>query len=240
MRQLIVFFLISIFIFGEMACKKSEDDTPSEPIPIIVPAVPIVNSPYEGDRYDNNCLFLLWEKVDFATEYIVQVANNDLFSLNGSLVFEEELDSARSSFIVDLRGETTGDYYFRMRAKNGKEKGAWTEPIFFQVRLFNTVNCSNFNTPLTPRPIAPEDSVILNETDVVFRWTHTINADNYSITVWSLSDSTNYVHKRGNITKNEYIIQSMPLNADYYWQVKAFNALEESAWSESRVLRLRQ
>ncbi len=239
MRQLITFFLIGVFISGAIACTKSEDDAPSEPLPVIAPAVPVVNSPYEGDRYDNNCLFLLWEKVDFATEYIIQVAKNNLFSYNGSLVLEEELDSARSSFIVDLRSETTGDYYFRMRAKNGQEKSAWTEPISFQVRLFSTVNCSEFSTPLTPRLIAPEDSLILNGSDVTFRWTRTINATSYSITVWSLSDSTNYVHKRGNITNNEYTIQSMPLNTDYYWQVRAFNNSEYSAWSESRVVRLR-
>jgi hypothetical protein len=78
---------------------------------------------------------------------------------------------------------------------------------------------------------SPEDEstdVVLNPT---LTWNSINNATNY-ILEFASDDAFNNIIETADITASNYQINDLPYNTEYFWRVKAYNAFNESEWSE--------
>lgn len=227
----VIFVLLGIF-----SCTKSSDDSPDVPLDP-VPETPSILLPLEGDQY-RNCLLVSWEKVDFATEYILHIGRDAVFSLNGSLVLEKKMDSTKNSFIVDFRNEGVGTYFCRLRAKNARGESAWTTPISYKINFQNISTCVESTIPSAPTLLLPVDSVLINGTEVTLSWKEVSLATRYSLFVRSVTGSTQFLYNRSNIGDTKHTIVALPKGVDYSWSVSAINGNASGPPSESRIFRV--
>ncbi len=228
--------IFTLFVMiGVLSCTKSEDspDVSSDP----VPEVPSIVLPVEGDQY-RNCLLVSWQKVDFATEYILHIGRDDVFSLNGSLVLEKKMDSTYNSFIVDFRNEGVGTYFCRLRAKNARGESAWTTPISYKINFQNISTCIEYTAPKAPTLTAPEDDVLINGTEVTLSWTSVPLATHYILYVQSVTGETQFLYDRNNLQNTQHTMQALPRGVNYSWSVSGVNNNAVGPPAESRIFRI--
>ena len=215
------------------ACTKT-DSTPIV-IPPPIPDLPSIMLPKEGDQY-GNCLLVSWQKADFATDYVLQIGADEIFSYNGSLVLEEKIDSSENSYIVDFRGENAGRYYCRMKARNSSGESSWTSPISYRVSIQSLEDCIEYELPIAPTLEFPEDSMSIGGNSVSFSWKGSSpNTTHYQLEITSLTGTVDIFYNKGNIEETKRTVQSFPSGIYYSWHVRAFNHTAGSAWSERRV-----
>lgn len=229
------FYLLITGFFLLFACSKNEPTPPISTVPI--PQTPALNLPIEGNQYAN-CLLMSWGKVESAENYTVQIGTDVVFSLNGSRILEEKLDSSYNRYIMDFRDLESGKYYCRIKSGNKQGESKWSESVFFQVRLQNIADCIEYDAPKTPSLQHPSDSVNIEDDTVIFSWTESPKATHYRLEVKALFSLPQIVYDNAEIYEPTRTVQSFPNGPYYTWRVKAYNHTAESPWSDSRVFRV--
>lgn len=226
------FCILIISILYLPACTKS--DTPPTNIPPI-PQIPEFTLPIEGNSY-GNCLLVTWKKVAEASNYTLQFSEDEIFSLNGSLILSEKIDSSEQSYIMDFRSKGKGNYYCRIKAGNTTGESTWSSSISYNINYNNLENCIDYTPPLAPSLLLPEDSLRSNEKFITFSWSESFNATHYQISISSMSSSSNQLfYNKGNIQDTQRNVQSFQGGRYYSWSVRAFNHNISSPWAESRI-----
>jgi hypothetical protein len=165
-------------------------------------------------------LILVWEELDLATSYTLQVSTNEGFTdfvLNESGIEEIEYQ------INDLEYSTT--YFWRVKSLSNEEESDWSE-----VWNFTTID---EESPLAaPVLIAPTNDVINLELAVQFAWNAVQNASSYNMQIATDSDFENIILNETEITDTSNQAANLTFYTQYFWRVKSLSNEEESAWSE--------
>lgn len=226
---LTIILIVSLYL---SACTKN--DTPTIITPPPIPEIPKFSLPIEGNSY-GNCLLVSWEKVEEASDYTLQFSEDEIFSLNGSLILSEKIDSSEQAYIMDFRNEGKGNYYCRIKAGNVSGESVWSPIIPFNINYNSIENCIDYTPPPAPSLLLPEDSLRTNEKSITFSWTESSNATHYQISISSIGGTSSQLfYNKGNIEDTQRNVQSFQGGRYYSWTVRAFNHNVSSPWAESR------
>jgi hypothetical protein len=167
---------------------------------------------------------LMWEAVNGATSYRVQVATDNDFI---NLVVNEQPVSNTFLEPVLQDGETA--HYWRVRGDDDYNTGEWSES-----RLFTT-------TYKTPELTYPPNNAGGQERQVNFEWNKVHDNVTYEIIVSkdrTFDDITMTIVEEDNIIGETFFFEMPGFYQTYYWRVKA-NGLQgcNSAWSETYSFR---
>ena len=179
------------------------------------PGVPVVTSPQEGSWSREGEVSFLWEPVEGATGYQVQVDDADDFS---SPEVDEYTDSPSYSCTL-----ADGRYYWKVRAKNLAGWGGWSEARSFGV-----------DTSPPPAPVleSPDDEEEVEGPDVTLRWERVEDAAMYRLQV-SMGEgfASTLVDTEVSVTEVELRLKE----GRYWWRVGAVDpAGNWSGWSDVR------
>lgn len=161
-------------------------------------------------------LQFVWEEVDNAEVYELQILNQD-----GEVVLTESSISETSVQVTELDFNTS--YSWKVRAQNNYGYGAWSDVYTF-----------------TTKPPVPEQTTLLNPADStenvstspVLSWSQSEFAYSYNIQVSLASDFSSLIYSDSSLTQNNAQLTGLSANTVYYWRVKAVNISGESEWSD--------
>ena len=179
---------------------------PAEPL-LVSPDDGVINVPVEP--------LLVWENVEDADSYAVQVSKNS--DMVDPVIYESGV--ADTLLQVSLEYET--QYYWHVSATNEGGTGEWSA-----MRSFTTVP----DLPGQPVLAVPENGAVDVSVSPVLSWEDAEKADEYTVQVSRYSDFSNQVVNVNGITDTQYQV-SLSTETKYYWRVRAVNDGGNGEWS---------
>jgi mannan endo-1,4-beta-mannosidase len=196
-------------------CSPSSDSLHEDDIPQV-----IIESPEDGEKNILVNTELVWEKVDEATEYEVQISDDSTFT---NLIIDQYVES---NTIVLNQLEFNTIYYWRVRALVNETRGPWSE-IFY----FTTVPESDPPTPTQTTLKSPADNSVQQPLNITFKWTLVANANNYRIQIATDSNFKN-VFLEDVVDETTYRVEDFEPGQSYYWRVLIIDGDSETGWSD--------
>lgn len=174
-----------------------------------------VISPQEGSVVEGNTVQFLWNTIEGAKDYRIQVHDD-------TLILDTLVSSPPFSYVMD-----SGNYQWRIRGENFAYQTAYTFPVSF--KMVPTSDLTNQTLIL----LSPSNYLYTNNTTIVFLWEALNNAENY---VFELSKATGSgtvtVYLEENITTTTLQLDGNVITEDahYIWSVKAVNPYSSTAF----------
>ena len=156
-----------------------------------------------------------WNTVSNATDYIFQIATDELFTS-----FTEYSTSNSNIEISSLNNET--QYFWRVKSKISPFYSEWT----------NIWNFTTKSLPVSPILILPENQAINQNISLTLDWSDVSNIQNYEVQYSESETFGNYI--TSNTTSSEKIISGLNYFTTYYWRVRTYDGTDYSTWSEIR------
>ncbi|MCX6152507.1 MAG: T9SS type A sorting domain-containing protein [Ignavibacteriales bacterium] len=181
-------------------------------------AKPFLLSPANNLKNTDTTLVFVWNQVDSAKNYRIQIAKDNLFK---SLFLEKLVDTTT----IKITGlKYISDYYWRISARNeNKDSSGWSTIRHFKTRLGS------------PRSIAPIDSARNLDTVLVLKWNPVDSTYSYRLQLSiknDFIDSDLLLNKE--ISTTEYLLDSLAYNKSYFWRILATNkSKDSSSWSNT-------
>ncbi|WP_298892442.1 hypothetical protein [uncultured Psychroserpens sp.] len=179
-------------------------------------------APNEGATIDGNTVQFVWQALDGADDYRLQVINS-----NQALVVDS-LTTATSLDIV----LNPGSYQWRVKGENFAYTTQYTFPINFDVEASNDL--TNQNVQL----LTPSDDLYTNDPNsIILTWSSIISADSYTLDIVKINGGEQTVLQEPDITTTNYSPSSTVFDedAEYIWRVKAVNATSQTNFSERSI-----
>lgn len=184
-----------------------------------------LNTPLNAAVVDVNVM-IDWQPHTGVDYYVYQVDITDQFNspslINGQNLYFNAFDgnSDTEEEIQNLKFGTT--YFWRVRAVNSTDESAWSE-----IRTFTTVNSVEQMYPLDNTS---------NFTQIDFSWVDIDGIVNYQIQLDSvISFNSNILLQYSNGSQAHKVIPNLFFGENYYWRVRAMNAVDTSEWSDIRT-----
>lgn len=179
-------------------------------------AAPILLSPSNNAKGLDTTVVLVWNAVEGAPFYNVQIAENEDFTM--PTVFQDSVSG--TSFTAGGLAFNT-KYYWRVSAGVAPEGGNWSE-----VHKFTT----GFAPPIL---LAPEDSAAGVDLQAKFNWGYE-NSENYS---YEIQLDTTLAFAAAPVLLDTNSFNSLGLNqlTRYYWRVRAVSGELRGVWSAPRT-----
>ena len=184
------------------------------------PNPPTLVSPSDGTENIEEDVTLVWNTIDVAHSYIVQVATDGEFS---QLQVNETVESDTSLEVTGL--DLNVLHYWRVRARiEGGAESDWSA-----VWTFGTVG-----EPPAPQLASPDDEPTDQPTTVTFSWHHTAGAEEYRLQLATVSDFSATFADVDGITDTSVTVSGLDHERTYYWRVRGSNELGDGEWSQVR------
>jgi hypothetical protein len=175
-------------------------------------------SPINGHTNEGGSVQFLWNFIDGADEYNIQI-----FNQNQSL----ELDSlvTETIFNYDLN---PGNYQWRVKGINFAYETAYSFPQSFEVQLSQNLAIQELilNTP--------SDNFYTNNSNIVFTWSSLTPSEKYNFLLIQSISGQQTIHQQDEIS--DVFLELDPnlfaLDAEYIWKVKAVNSISETPFTE--------
>jgi Leucine-rich repeat (LRR) protein len=178
---------------------------------------PVLATPTDGTINTSFTPTLSWNASSGAVTYQIQVSNDSGFS---SIVATSDGITNTSYSVSALPAYTT--YYWRVKGKDGGKESEWSEEWSFTTKL------------TAPTLATPTDDAINQSLNPDFAWSSVTGASEYDfrISTDEIFASSDYTET---VTTNSLSLSSYDLsyNTEYFWQIKATDADNESDWSET-------
>jgi hypothetical protein len=183
---------------------------------------PKLVSPEDGkDKMPVNKIFLVWNKVDRATKYTIQVADNKNF-IRPIINQPDESDSIYT--LTSLNYGTK--YYWRVMAENDELQSSWS-----QVWSFETV----VQVPTdAPELLQPADNMDPAPTEMTFKWSTVERAENYELEIAYDEQFSNIFLKDTNVFNPKRFVSNIDFEETFFWRVRAKNYSGKGPWSQTR------
>jgi len=181
------------------------------------PATPTLVSPANGAVDQPVSLSLIWNKVNTATSYYVQVATDTGFS---SILTQDPslTDSLKS--ISGLANSIV--YYWRVRAKNTGGTSNWTSRWSF------TTIIAAAGTPVLVSPVNGGTNQLVS---LSLNWNKVSTATSYHVQVATDTSFTSIFSEDSSLTDSLKSITGLSNSTVYYWRVRAKNTGGTSNWT---------
>ena len=180
---------------------------------------PILNSPANNSTDVSLNPNLIWNEVEKATSYSIQVATSVDFS-NPIINLNNILDSNYN--LSNLSYSTM--YYWRVKAQNATLTSDWSD-----IWHFTTINETILEKPVLSEPANNEIDISINPNLI---WNAVTGATGYSLQVSRNADMSDFFIDIVNLTETNYNLSGLSYLTKYFWRVKATNVEIESDWSE--------
>lgn len=176
----------------------------------------ITLNPKEGDSIAGNTVQFLWEGLEGADSYRVQVYRES------NLVTDTTVSTSPFTEVLN-----EGSYQWRVKGQNSAYEAPYTFPVVFTVTPSD--NLSNQTLILT----SPSDNIYTNNTTIIFTWNPIPSAVSYTfelIKVTGSGDITVFLEEEIQSTSLELDAVVIDSDAQYKWQVKAVNETSETSF----------
>jgi hypothetical protein len=171
-------------------------------------------SPADGATNQSTSPTLTWEADPNATEYDVEVSDDDF----ASTMLSKTVYDQTSYRLSGLDNEAS--YSWRVRASNSTSDGPWSEITSF------TTRAPSVSMPLVVEPSQNAQDV---EIPTVFTWEGGENATSYEIELFT--DALLTTVFSFDVTDTTYTYGEMEAQKDYLFRVRAKNASGTSNWA---------
>jgi hypothetical protein len=191
------------------------------PQPTTVPAAPILVNPAQFAVQQPLNVQLSWQVVTGAKRYHAQVSTTPDFS---SIFGQDSLLAVppyRISGLAQAR-----DYYWRVRGKNSLGTGPWSEVFTFRTGISRAPDA-----PVLASPAAFATGV---ESPAMLSWNASPSATSYRVEMSFSSEFTSILALDSNVTGLTKATIPLAGQTNYYWRVRAKNAIGSSDWSGVR------
>ncbi len=185
---------------------------------------PTLTSPTTDESCVDIAAVFDWDTVANTNAYEIQISFDDSFDSDAIYLQVDNIDT--NSVQLDLN-RSNYRYYWRVRAKDAKNTGLWSDIWDFRSALL---------TPTLTMPAQNETGV---QKYITFEWTYFSTHDNYR---FQLSKDSNFVDSLivldsliGLSNSFDYVLDTF--NTNYYWRLKAMNLGCESEWTETHTFR---
>jgi hypothetical protein len=180
----------------------------------------VLVSPANGAVAQPVSLSLVWNKVNTATSYYVQVATDTGFTS----IFTQ--DSTLTDSLKSISGlSNSAVYYWRVRAKNTGGTSNWTSRWSFTTIIAAAA---------TPTLVSPATGIIGEPISLSLIWNKVSTATSYYFQVATDTGFTSIFKQDSTLTDTLKSDSGFAFSTLYYWRVRAKNAGGVSAWSEVR------
>jgi hypothetical protein len=173
-------------------------------------------SPNEGSTIEGNTVQFLWNTIDGANDYNIQIYKNNL------LIMDTLVDN--SPFVNFLSSDS---YQWRIKGQNEAYQSQYTFPVNFEV--VSSSDLTNQAVQLN----SPSNNIYTNGTSIIFTWSPVPSATSYTFELLrdTPSGSVTINLQEGltetTLTLNEDVIDR---DAKYTWRVKAKNENSQTAF----------
>jgi len=175
-------------------------------------------SPADGSEDVPLTPSLVWQSVDGATNYRVQVGTQADFS--GSLLFDTVVGGTQFQANLSLGGT----YFWRVRASNAGVEN-WSDTF-----SLSTGSSAPAQVVLvSPAAGASDQSLSL---DLV--WAATDFAESYNLQVGLDAGFTTLVLNEADLQETSFSLEDLSHSTQYYWRVQAINSAGDGPWSAGR------
>jgi M6 family metalloprotease-like protein len=156
-----------------------------------------------------------WNLLTGATEYSIEVADNDQF-INPII----NADAITSDSYTAGGLQKSKQYYWRIAAWDQFGQGDWSEAIPFITELDK------------PELVSPVDMTkgIFDGDNLV--WIEELSAEQYDIQISTQSDFSDLTIDSVGHDTTAYAVMGLDGNTDYFWRVRATNTESTSDWSD--------
>ena len=205
-KKIKILTVLSLFI-GFTACDDVlEEDITNDRVDLV--------SPLDGDTIVGNNVQFLWNSLDGADMYNVQVYRE------GAIVVDSVVDSAPLSLVLG-----SNDYMWRVKGENFAYETAFTFPQEFSVEASNDLSTQSVEL------LNPSDDLFTNSTPIIFNWTPIEFATHYEFTL--LKNTTSgavIIYESEPLTETSLSLDNTVLSEDavYDWEVVAVNIDNET------------
>jgi len=157
---------------------------------------------------------LKWQKIIGATQYRIQLSNEDKFTNPILNVVVGNVDEIEYS----VEGNDAV-YFWRVQGMNNKDTSVWS-------------NIYSFSTELeSPKLMEPSDNAKGIRLHSEFKWNLVSGATNYRIQI-AYDVQFKQVAQDLNISSNSSEVDLADFSTKYYWRVKAMRSEDSSSWSD--------
>lgn len=176
----------------------------------------VILSPLEGQVVNGNTVNFNWEFVEDADTYQLQ-----LFHL-GQIVQDTSIVNNTFNAFLD-----SGNYSWRLKAKNNAYETAYNFPINFEVTE------SEILTNQIVQLQSPSDNLYINSQEILFVWSSVPLAENYDYELRKeLETGSNIVFIEENLKTNTITLSDNTIegNSEYIWSVRAKNETSQTQY----------
>lgn len=177
-----------------------------------VPAAPSLVSPSNGATGQSLTTDLVWNGVQYATNYRVQVATDAGFT---NLILNDSTVTDTTKSVTGLN--TFTQYHWRVLAKNINGSGSYS-PVW----TFTTI----VDAPAAPNLVAPANNSTGIELTPTMDWDSVAFAETFRLVIASDTAFNNVVLDTAGINVSQFTVPSGVLanSIKYYWRVNASSA----------------
>ena len=177
-------------------------------------------SPADGSEGVDTSPTLVWEAVQSASSYRVQVSTTQSFA--GSLIHDTEVSGTQLQ-VGPLVSQKT--HFWRVRSSNAGQIN-WSV-----VRDFTTGSGAPAQVALQSPPNDAEDQPL----SVTLAWSAPTGAETYDLQVALDQTFTTILVSETGLTATNYLLGGLEPSTDYYWRVQAANGVGAGGWSAART-----
>ncbi len=179
----------------------------------------ILTAPSDNSILETNSIIFTWEIIEFAEEYVLQIATPDFENATQVIVDETLAENSSTQTLED------GAYQWRVKAINSTSETAYSTNTL-------TVNTQANFPDREVIIISPPDNFVSNAQDVNIQWQAVEDATLYRIQIIDPADSS--VISEQTITAISAIV-TFP-EGEYVWQVRAENATENTQYTSQNII----
>lgn len=183
------------------------------------PLAPILVFPSNfADKVEPN-VKLVWNKIFNASEYKIQLAEDETFS-------ENALDVSN---ITDTTFQTShvqyfSSYFWRVMAINLYGESGWSATNYFTV---------TGRVPDQTILLAPENNSYNNDLTIELKWKEVLHAVNYLLEVSEDSSFAKKILSINDINENKFELTNLKNFTKYFWRVNSANEYGNAEWSST-------
>ncbi len=162
-----------------------------------------------------------WDSIPHATGYQLQIAYFNEFS---NFIYQD-VTVLDTNYVVVPLDKSNAEYFWRVRAKDIKNEGLWSE-----VRMFTSAM-------LQPTILQPANNATGIGKNATFEWSYASTVTDFR---FQISKNQNFVDTLliadtliGNNTSFAFALDTF--NTNYFWRIKAIKGECEGDWTETHV-----